>query len=258
MVELFLGVSSILATVTFVWRTLLLSSLDSYFTYHPILMSLSFLILIPQGVLLLVGGKSLVGSVGSLCTDMKRSTKVGIHFGLQLTAVLFYMLGFITIFCHKSSIGSSHLMTWHSILGVTTITFGTVFQIFGVLLYFSKLKVFAESRLDCKPLLVKKVHRITSLVVFNLGIVTILLALSSTWFSKEENWPWYLTSGLRESLTFIPYDHRASWNVPKTAHLSVSISSPASVLKFIHHPSLGLPFRFLSLWYCASHVFCRV
>jgi len=161
------------------------------FFYHPLFMTLSFLFFMGQGVFLITSNFSLLETIASFCCVLDKSRKKKIHVMNQSLATVLYISGFIMIFTHVGShnhhihehnetsngtVMVLHFESWHSKFGIFTV-FGSFISQFvlGITLFFYTHR--------CSPLpqlqTLTKIHRISTLCFFSLGLWTIFLALVS-------------------------------------------------------------------------------
>ncbi|CAL8274224.1 unnamed protein product [Boreogadus saida] len=155
--------------------TLLISLLSrpgtSLFSWHPVCMSFAYCLCLTEGVLLF-------SAEGSPFCFKSRQGKVRLHWFLQTLLLVASTTGAAFIVASKNVSDLPHLASWHSLLGVGTLS-STLFQLAaGLCLLFPKCM-----RLPVSPQRLKLYHATCGLLVYLLATATVVSAMFSDWFS---------------------------------------------------------------------------
>lgn len=124
---------------------------------------------------------------GSPIKTLAHVTKRRFHWILQGLCVSCALLGVVAIYYNKHLNGKPHLTSWHGVLGVGTL-WVTILQSLAALplLYHSLAKGWSLAKL-------KQYHAATGMVTYLLGSISLLLGLSSAWFTASvKGYTWYL------------------------------------------------------------------
>ncbi|KAM4702470.1 putative transmembrane reductase CYB561D1 [Discoglossus pictus] len=152
----------------------------SFFSWHPVFMSVAFCLCMTEAVLLLSPENS------PFC-PLSRKSKSRLHWVTQLIVPVFAGTGLVFIVCSKNRSELPHLTSWHSILGLLTLGATCCQAVCGLALLCPRLaRVTAVSRL-------KLYHATCGLLVYLLATTTVLLGLYSDWFQAQIKGPvWYI------------------------------------------------------------------
>lgn len=120
---------------------------------------------------------------------MKHQVKARLHWLLQCACAACALLGLGTIFYNKHANGKPHFSTWHGLLGVVTVCVVALQSAAALPLIYHKLaKGWSLAKL-------KRYHAAAGLVTYLLGSGSLLLGVSSTWFtSSVGGTAWYLAA----------------------------------------------------------------
>lgn len=124
---------------------------------------------------------------GSPIKKLTHRTKSRFHWILQGLCVSCAVLGIVAIYYNKHLHGKPHLTSWHGVLGVMTL-WVTILQSLAALplLYHSLAKGWSLAKL-------KQYHAATGMVTYLLGSISLVLGLSSAWFTASvKGNAWYL------------------------------------------------------------------
>ncbi|XP_034022364.1 cytochrome b561 domain-containing protein 2 [Thalassophryne amazonica] len=150
----------------------------SWFSWHPFCMTLAFSFFMTEAILLF-------SPHGSLGRWFSHKTKVRIHWILQYLSVSCALCGLAAIIKNKELSGKPHFTSWHGLLGLITVCVAVVQAVAAIpLIYHSLVKGWSLAKL-------KRYHAASGLVTYLLGSITLLLGLSSEWFSaafRESIW----------------------------------------------------------------------
>jgi hypothetical protein len=81
-------------------------SFDSLFAYHPVAMTLAFVLCMSEGVM-----------ASRYIKSKERAKYIQLHLVLQGASVIFAAIGLFTIYYNKYLHGKQHLTTWHALFG---------------------------------------------------------------------------------------------------------------------------------------------
>uniref|UniRef100_A0A4W5MVU1 ascorbate ferrireductase (transmembrane) n=1 Tax=Hucho hucho TaxID=62062 RepID=A0A4W5MVU1_9TELE len=174
-------VAVIAAHVIALGLTVLISLLSrpgtSLFSWHPACMS-SYLLCLTEGILLF-------SPEGTPFYLKARKGKVRLHWFIQALVLLAAATGMGFMVASNNVSERPHLATWHSMLGVGTLTTTVLQAACGICLLFPKLLKLSPPRL-------KLYHATCGLVVYLLAIVTVVSAMFSDWFQATvKGGMWY-------------------------------------------------------------------
>lgn len=126
---------------------------------------------------------------GSLIKRFAHRTKSRFHWMLQGLCLSCAVLGIVAIYYNKHLNGKPHLSSWHGVLGMMTLWVMMLQSLAALpLLYHSLAKGWSLARL-------KQYHAATGMVTYLLGCLSILLGLSSAWFTASvKGYAWYLAA----------------------------------------------------------------
>lgn len=143
----------------------------SLFSWHPVSMSVAYCLCMTEGLLLF-------SAEGSPFCFKSRKVKVLLHWLCQAVGMVSAAIGLGFMVASKNVSQLPHLVSWHSVLGVCTLT-ATVLQVgCGVCVICPKLL-----HLPSRPAKLKLYHATCGLVVYLLSTVTIVSAMFSPWFN---------------------------------------------------------------------------
>ncbi|KAF5300505.1 hypothetical protein FQA39_LY02304 [Lamprigera yunnana] len=146
-----------------------------FFTWHPVLLSLGWVLLMGEGILIFAPGNRLT-------TALSHKTKVKLHWIIQSISLGSGVIGFIVIYINKDLHNKPHFHSWHGILGlISTVLFIPVGMSGIIALYSFNFRDYIH------PITTKLIHRICGVATFVAGGVTILLSLYTNWFKRRVN-----------------------------------------------------------------------
>ncbi|XP_077428626.1 transmembrane reductase CYB561D2 [Vanacampus margaritifer] len=155
---------------------------SSLFSWHPFFMTLAFSFFMTEAILLF-------SPHGSTMKKFSHKVKGRVHWMLQCACVTCAALGLAAIFYNKHLRGKPHFTSWHGLLGVITVCTVAVQSLAAVpLIYHSLAKGWSLAKL-------KRYHAASGLVTYLLGSGSLLLGLTSVWFtSSVSDAIWYLAA----------------------------------------------------------------
>ncbi|XP_028263051.1 putative transmembrane reductase CYB561D1 [Parambassis ranga] len=167
-------VAVIAAHVTGLGLTLVISMLSrpgtSLFSWHPVCMSVAYCLCMTEGILLF-------SAEGSPFCFKSRKGKVRLHWFCQALVLIVAATGLGFMVASKNISERPHLVSWHSLLGISTLAATLLQAACGICVMFPKLL-----RLSSPPPRLKLYHATCGLVVYLLAMVTVMTAMFSDWF----------------------------------------------------------------------------
>ncbi|KAI4826419.1 hypothetical protein KUCAC02_029867 [Chaenocephalus aceratus] len=154
----------------------------SLFSWHPFFMTLAFSFFMTEAILLF-------SPHGSLAQKFPHKTKGRAHWILQCLCVTCAVLGLAAIVYNKHLNGKPHFTSWHGLLGLLTVCVVGLQSVAALpLIYHSLAKGWSLAKL-------KRYHAASGLVTYLLGSGSLLLGLSSAWFTASVGeYTWYLSA----------------------------------------------------------------
>lgn len=122
-------------------------------------------------------GLLLLSAEGSLCCCKSRKCKVYVHWFCQTMGLLSAVIGLGFMVASKNRSELPHLVSWHSVLGVCTLTATVLQAACGMCMVFPKLLQPLPH-----PSKLKLYHTTSGLVVYFLATFTVVSAMFSDWF----------------------------------------------------------------------------
>ncbi|XP_045525342.1 transmembrane reductase CYB561D2-like [Pieris brassicae] len=146
----------------------------SLFSFHPILMSMGWLIFMCSAVNAV--------TPGDFATEwMPIRLRSARHWVLQLVAATIILTGFIIIMINKIINDKPHFVSLHAKFGLAAIIFTFLTSLGGLTtLYSLKLKDYLA------PIYIKVIHASVGLITLCLGVITIVLGNFSNWWTFGE------------------------------------------------------------------------
>nr|XP_057921465.1 transmembrane reductase CYB561D2 [Doryrhamphus excisus] len=154
----------------------------SWFSWHPFLMTLAFSLFMTQAILLF-------SPHGSPMRRFSHKVKGRVHWLLQCACILCAALGLAAILYNKHLQGKPHFTSWHGLLGLLTLGAVGVQAVAALpLAYHSLAKGWSLAKL-------KRYHAASGLVTYLLGAVSLLMGMTSVWFTASvSHAAWYLAA----------------------------------------------------------------
>ncbi|XP_060096011.1 transmembrane reductase CYB561D2 [Heteronotia binoei] len=154
---------------------------SSLFSWHPLLMSLAFSLLMTEALLAF-------SPESSLLRPFSRKAKIRFHWALQLLALICAVLGLAFISYNKYINGKAHFATWHSLTGLLTVLYASIQCMGGLVLLYPKLIK------NWKLAKLKLYHATSGLIGYLLGCASLMLGMCSLWFTTSVTGiSWYLS-----------------------------------------------------------------
>ncbi|XP_060526819.1 transmembrane reductase CYB561D2-like [Cylas formicarius] len=168
---------AIACVVTFVYVVLKLSFRGDFvfFTWHPVLMSIGYMLLMTAGFFAINKNNTYwrFKTTGT--------TRVRVHFIAIGAGYTLSLVAFLVVYVNKNNLNKSHFVSWHGLCGVIALASTLPPIINGiVLLYKKELKDIIKN-----AKLVKFIHVSSGCLSFLFGSITLLLSPYTKWFGKK-------------------------------------------------------------------------
>jgi cytochrome b-561 domain-containing protein 2 len=137
----------------------------SLFSYHPIGMSIAYVVLMSEAVCTAIDFRKKEGS--------ERVKRISRHMFVNFGALAAAIVGFSAIYLNKVKAGKSHFTSWHGKMGLFTFI-STIVVVFWGTLSFKKLGLinyFPETQHKT----IKKGHRLLGMIAYFAGFATVEL-----------------------------------------------------------------------------------
>ncbi|XP_069141907.1 transmembrane reductase CYB561D2-like [Argopecten irradians] len=156
---------------------------SSLFSWHPTLMTIAFVLLMFEAIVVF-------SRESSLFQSRTHATKSEIHAWVMGVAATCASCGFASIYINKDLNQRSHFTTWHGFIGVLTLSYVLLQMTGGVLLKYSG--ILQSLNIHIRRVDMKLYHATSGLVLFTAISVTLILAFWSDWFVSHTNvYTWY-------------------------------------------------------------------
>lgn len=155
---------SIVSAAVVVLSTLKSSSILALFTYHPVCMSVAFLVGCPWAIRIAYTARETDGNV--------RGVFLSKHMVTQLGALGFALAGFTAIYVNKSIHGKDHFTSLHGKLGVITMVLALAVAVLGGLGF----KRYSPLPVQMHPGM-KWVHRSVGVAMWWVALIAIVVVL---------------------------------------------------------------------------------
>eukprot|EP01024_Parvocaulis_polyphysoides_P059797 TRINITY_DN6483_c0_g1_i1.p1 TRINITY_DN6483_c0_g1~~TRINITY_DN6483_c0_g1_i1.p1 ORF type:complete len:219 (+),score=22.40 TRINITY_DN6483_c0_g1_i1:401-1057(+) len=164
--EQIFGVSHILA-ILFSVSLIVSVANKTLFSWHPIFMTLGYVLFMTEGVISGIKFRRLDGK--------ERVAAIYTHMMWQISAVASILIAFGVIYYNKNLTGKHHFTSLHAKFGLASVIFSVAAPVLGVVGFraLGLLQNFPEQM----QILIKKVHRNLGAIVWLLALFTIELAL---------------------------------------------------------------------------------
>jgi cation transport ATPase len=149
---------------------LFLNSETTLFKFHPILMTISFLILLSEGLF----------QVKEMRHDLEnRKYYQMLHILLQSSACMLSFVSFFISIRQKNFELKNHFNSWHSWIGLMTLTIQFFVSLIGFIKYFSLFKNFYQT------FKLRVSHNILGLLCYFSGLISIIFGLRSKFIMES-------------------------------------------------------------------------
>ncbi|CAH2008817.1 unnamed protein product [Acanthoscelides obtectus] len=144
-----------------------------FFTWHPLLMSLGWMLLMYEGIIV-ISKENPIGHYFGLTHDLKNFW----HWVLITAASFLVLAGFAVVYTNKNQEGKDHFTSWHGLFGLLSIIICFPSVVNGTAtLWEPKLK----NVLD--PYVTKLIHQCFGTVAIIFGGLCSILSVYSNWFA---------------------------------------------------------------------------
>lgn len=151
----------------------------------------------------------------TIFVNVTRSTKVLIHQSLNICAVVASIAGFTVIYYNKSLHDKPHFSTWHGLFGLITVVYMCIQAFGGDVVRYEWLRKRLGAGMSLGAL--KIYHATSGLIAFTLVMVTMMLALYSTWFTSQVGWVlWLVCNASVSFMAVIMMNQVVSEYLPRT------------------------------------------
>ncbi|XP_045469640.1 transmembrane reductase CYB561D2-like [Harmonia axyridis] len=141
-----------------------------FFTWHPILMSVGWTLLLTEGILILNRDNNVLKNIIG-------SNRILYHWILQALALILSIIGVWIAFQNKLNKSKAHFKSWHGLFGLLGFIFAILSGLNGVLtLYNRELKDYYSPKLN------KFVHVVLGTLAYLFGGLSAILSVYTKWF----------------------------------------------------------------------------
>ncbi|KAG5873230.1 hypothetical protein JTB14_009049 [Gonioctena quinquepunctata] len=148
-----------------------------FFTWHPLLLSLGWTILMTEGVLII----SKENPVGRRLR-LNHTMKLRYHWIILTIAFVLSCAGFLIVIINKNNKNKEHFKTWHGLFGLMAIVACIPAVINGTATLFD-----VELKNFIKPSIIKLIHQASGTIAFLFGGLAVFLSIYSKWFGKNSD-----------------------------------------------------------------------
>ncbi|XP_030767406.1 cytochrome b561 domain-containing protein 2-like [Sitophilus oryzae] len=165
------------SVLVFVYVVIKLSFREDFvlFSWHPILMSLGWMLLMTEGLF----------AINKYNTYWRFKTKGGfrvkIHWITTSVGYTLAVIGFIIAYINKNLKNKDHFVTWHALFGIISLACTLPPIINGIVLHYKK----ELSAYISRPRLLKFVHVSSGTLAFLFGALSVVLSVYSNWYRKK-------------------------------------------------------------------------
>eukprot|EP01080_Neovahlkampfia_damariscottae_P001366 gene1366-11988_t len=164
----------IFRTLSFMFLIILIINLykETFFKFHPILMSISFLLLLSEGLF----------QVKEMKTNIEdRNYHQIIHVVIQFVSLISSLISFYVAFKQKNYLLKNHFTSWHSWFGVLTLTLQFLVSLIGMFKFFNLFHTFYQT------MKLRISHQFLGILCYFLGLITMLFGFQSDYISQKIN-----------------------------------------------------------------------
>ena len=145
---------------------------ENFFKYHPILMTISFLLSLSEGLFQIKEMKYNVEN---------RNFHQIIHVILQTFSFILSLISFYFAFKQKNFLLKNHFTSWHSWIGTFTLTLQFFVSLIGMLKFFNLFKNFYQT------MKLRISHQFLGIFCYFFGLISIIFGLQSDYIYLKIN-----------------------------------------------------------------------
>ncbi|KAK9881013.1 hypothetical protein WA026_014356 [Henosepilachna vigintioctopunctata] len=144
-----------------------------FFTWHPILLSVGWMVFSTEGILTL-------NKNNNILKKLTEPNRILLHWILQTIALISITLGFLIALKSKNDKNKSHFKTWHALFGLLGVIFAILSGLNGIsALYSNALKNLYSPKLN------KFIHVLSGTLAYLFGGISGILSVYSKWFGRK-------------------------------------------------------------------------
>ncbi|OWF55449.1 cytochrome b561 domain-containing protein 2-like [Mizuhopecten yessoensis] len=190
---------------------------SSLFSWHPTLMTVAFVLLMFEAILVFSGQSSMILS-------QTRAYKAEVHAWVMGVAAICASCGFAAIYINKDMNHKNHFTSWHGFMGVLTLSYVLLQMIGGILLKYSGILRWLNIQIRLVDL--KLYHATSGLVLFTAISATLILAFWSDWFISQTNvYTWYACFMALSCMSMIVMQQITTTYLPQTRRPGVAFNN---------------------------------
>ncbi|KAJ8918144.1 hypothetical protein NQ315_011601 [Exocentrus adspersus] len=148
-----------------------------FFTWHPLLLSIGWMLLMGEAILILSKENILRRKY-----KITHTLKLRLHWVPLTVAAVLIGIGFLIVTISKNRKNKYHYTSWHGLLGLIGVVTFIPPCINGVMTLYDK-----ELRDYLNPRIVKLIHIITGVLSFACGGLSLILSVYTKWFDRRTN-----------------------------------------------------------------------
>ncbi|XP_051159427.1 transmembrane reductase CYB561D2-like isoform X2 [Leptopilina boulardi] len=145
---------------------------EQLFTWHPICMSL--------GALLIIEAVFSISGEVLLAHKLSRAQRITIHWIMLTIGLCLILCGLIIAIVNKNNKNKEHFVSFHAILGLTTIVLASLVAIFGIIANNTRW-LYPRVR----PVLIKVLHAYGGIVMTILFIASLIAGAYTHWLEHQ-------------------------------------------------------------------------
>lgn len=145
---------------------------EQLFTWHPICMSL--------GALMIIEGVFSISGEALLSHKLSRANRITIHWIMLTTGLCLILSGLIIAIVNKNNLNKDHFVSFHAILGLTTIVLASLVAIFGIIANNTR---WLYPRI--RPVLIKVLHAFGGITMTILFIASVIAGSYTHWLEHQ-------------------------------------------------------------------------
>nr|XP_023018549.1 cytochrome b561 domain-containing protein 2-like [Leptinotarsa decemlineata] len=148
-----------------------------FFTWHPLLLSLGWMLLMTEGILIISKENPVVRKL-----RLNHTWKLRYHWIILSIALLLVFIGFLIAVVNKNRLNKKHFKSWHALFGLISLVACIPAVINGTAALFD-----VELKKYIKPSIIKLIHQASGTIAFLFGGLAVVLSVYTKWFAKSSN-----------------------------------------------------------------------